>query len=478
MSASWILALDQGTHASRAVLWDGDGQHQATVLRKVELQRPQEGWVEQDAAALLDSLRDAMNEALAIAREAKATVIAAGLATQRSTVVAWDRETGQPLAPALSWQDTRAQAVIDALSDSASLIKARTGLQLSSHYGASKLRWLLDHVPAVHEAARAKHLSVGPLASFLLFHLLEGQPLVCDETNVARTLLWNFRARDWDEELLALFQIPREILPLGHPVIHPYGRLCDSHIPLRVVSGDQNAALYATGRPPADTAAVNVGSGAFALALTATPKSRGSPLLSGIAMSRAEQRDYLLEGTVNGAGAALEYAVRQWGITDPIQLLEPWPECPDGVPIYMNAVSGLGSPWWRAGFTPELSELSDGREYSDACRLAGVAESIVFHLETNLRCLRKAGCRFKSLRISGGLSHIDGFCQRLADLTGLAVVRPQETEATARGIAWLASGESAGWEADEMTHFEPQSNAALKHRYTISIGELEKRLGE
>ncbi len=478
MSARWILALDQGTHASRAVLWGSDGQHYTTVLRKVALSRPKNGWVEQDAGALLNSLHEAMNEALAIVRDKKATVITAGLATQRSTVVAWDRETGQPLAPALSWQDTRGQPVMDARKQAAPLIKAHTGLQLSPHYGASKLHWLLEKVPAVRKAARARRLAMGPLAAFLLFHLLEGRPLLCDESNAARTLLWNLHQRDWDDELLALFQISREILPSGHPVIHSYGHLCGSHIPLCAVSGDQNAALYASGRAPADTAVVNVGTGAFVLALRRTLGGGDSPLLRGIAMSRADGSDYLLEGTVNGAGAALNHAARLWGISDPVGLLDPWPECRNGVPIYLNAVGGLGSPWWRAGFTPELSELSSGRECSEACRLVGVAESILFHLETNLRCLRQAGCRIERLRISGGLSRLHGFSQRLADLTSLPVERPLETEATARGIAWLASGEPAGWETGDITHFVPTPNDALIRRYTVSRDELGKRVGQ
>ncbi len=357
------------------------------------------------------------------------------------------------------------------------MIKARTGLQLSPHYGASKLHWLLKHVPAVGAVARARRLAAGPLASFLLFHLLEGRPLLCDETNAARTLLWNLQRRDWDDELLALFNIPREILPQGHPVIHEYGQLSGSNIPLCAVSGDQNAALYAQGRPLADTAVINVGSGAFALALTEASRSEDSPLLHGIATSGDDSCDFLLEGTVNGAGSALDYAAREWGISDPVQLLEPWPECTDGVPVFLNAVGGLGSPWWQAGFRPELSQISSVDGCSNACRIRGVAESILFHLQINLRCLMDAGCAVGHIRISGGLSRLDGFCQRLADLSGLPVARSQETEATARGIAWLVNREPTGWEPGDFQRFVPRENDALIRRYTLFKGELEQRAG-
>ncbi|MEA3299008.1 MAG: FGGY family carbohydrate kinase [Pseudomonadota bacterium] len=453
------LALDQGTHASRALLFDGRGECLAVAERPVALHRRGDR-VEQDPREILATTRAAMAEVLGSPAARGRVVARAGLATQRSSVVAWDRRTGEPLSPVLSWQDRRAAGWLAGFTPEAGRVRAITGLPLSPHYGASKLRWLLDQTPAVARAQRAGRLAMGPLASYLLFHLVAGGPLVVDDGNAARTLLWDLRQRDWHPGLLDLFGIPRPVLPECRPIRHPFGTLAGTAIPLTAVNGDQNAALHGLGEPQPSVAQINMGTGAFALVPTGSRLVLDDELLGGIASSGPDAVTYSLEGTVNGAGAALAWEEEHWGIGPIAPQLDDWLARPGAPPIFVNTVGGLGSPWWRAG--PDARLEGDGEPWQ---RGVAVAESIVFLLEANLDCLARAGVAPTRLRVSGGLARADGLCQRLADLSGLAVSRPAATEATARGIAWLAAGQPSDWPRPPEDSFTPSANPALGDRY-------------
>ena len=460
----WLLAIDQGTQASRALLLDTRGRVVFQARRPVALRRLDNERVEQDAAELIGTVREVVSAALAHAAASQREIAAAGLATQRSTVVAWDAVSGRPLHAALSWQDTRAQALLHGLRVEGDAIARRTGLRISPHYGASKLRWLLDEVPAVRTAATEGRLCLGPLAAFLLFHLLEGRPFRCDAVNAARTLLCDLDRRDWDTALLARFGLQREWLPECRPVVDDYGQLRDSAIPLRAVTGDQNAALCAAGEPAPREALVNIGTGAFVVAPLGETAQRAPPLLTSLVWSSARDARYLLEGTVNGAGAALSWASERWDLPPPQQALAPWPECSAEQPLFLNTVGGLGSPWWRSGIDPRW--LGARAEASPACQTAAVAESVLFLIQANLDAMSAASVPVAGLRVGGGLAQLDGLCQRLADLSGLPVHRAQETEATARGIAWLAAGRPAHWASPQATHFAAQPAPQLRQRYT------------
>ena len=467
-----IIALDQGTHASRAALWDLRGQLMYAAHRPVKLHRREDGRVEQDAEELLTSLRDALAEVRAWAEAHDNPIRAAGLATQRSTVVAWDRSTGNPLAPAVSWQDTRGADVTAALLDHETEIRNRSGLRLSPHYGASKIAWLLNHEPKVQDAYEADSLVVGPLVSFLLRHLLEEAPCLTDEVNAGRTQLWNLNSRDWDPTLCDWFGIPPAVLPEGRPVESLYGHLAGSAIPVRAVNGDQNSAYFGWGMPPASMAVVNVGTGAFALTNLGPADPAADPaLLTSVARGGSTGCTYLLEGTVNGAGAALDWFAATEKSRAEQPALHPWPACADP-PIFLNSIGGLGSPWWSQAVAPVFIPDAAGA----TCRLAAVAESIVFLLQANLDRLQEVGGTLGSLRISGGLAQADGICQQLANLSGLPVERPEEVEATARGIAWLAAGGPADWAEAAATRFQPQADASLQRRYTQFMTELSQRL--
>jgi len=469
MPAPLTLVIDQGTLGTRALAIDENGQGCAAAYRPITLTRLGPAMVEQDPQEILASVLQVITAVLADATVRRQGIATAGLATQRSSVIAWDKRSGEPLSPVLSWQDRRAAAQLDALRPYAERIKQCTGLPLSPHYGASKLHWCIEHLPAVHRAYQEGYLAFGPLASYLLFNLLRGNPLLVDHANASRTQLWNIRTRDWDPWLLDLFGIPPGHLPQCRPICHPYGILRDADIPLTVVNGDQTAAIYCLGSPQHTTAIVNIGTGAFLLLLTGENLVHHPALLAGLARSGDCGEEYTLEGTVNGAGAALEWACREWNLKDCVRHLPDWLAREEAPPVFINTIGGLGSPWWRSG--PEPSLAGGGEPWQKA---VAVAESILFLLRVNIDAMEKAGREIRCIRISGGLARLDGICRRLADLARRPVYRPAETEATARGTAWLAAGAPRHWpKPGRGRHFAPRENRPLDERFERFLSLLE-----
>ncbi|MCA9930316.1 MAG: hypothetical protein KC419_17655 [Anaerolineales bacterium] len=462
------LVIDQGTHATRALAFDENGRIQASAYAPITLNRISADKIEQDAAEILRSMQQVVAEVLAQPLVKARGIAQAGMATQRSSVVAWDRRTGEPLAPLLSWQDRRMAAWLARFESQAAEIKERNGLPLSPHYGASKLRWLLDAVPAVQQAQHENRLAFGPLAAFLLFHLLQDRPLLVDDANAARTQLWHIDTRDWDPWLLDLFGVPGDLLPACRPIVNNFGLMQAADVPVTAVNGDQNAAVYSLGQPQPGTAIINLGTGAFVLVPTGANRVRHPQLLSGLAGSDAQAGDYTMEGTVNGAGAALSWAAEKWGIANVTAQLDGWLRRAETPPIFLNSIGGLGSPFWRPG--PEPAIVGDGEPWQ---HMVAVAESILFLLQANLDAMQAAGLTINRIQVSGGLANSDALCRRLADLTGCAVYRPTETEATARGAAWLAAGRPSFWpEPEPGSTFVPQDNAGLKERYGRFLSHL------
>ena len=468
MTSELTLVIDQGTHATRALAFDAKGLVVATAHYPIALQRISADRIEQDAQEIVISMHHVIEAVLSDDRVRHRGIARAGMATQRSSVVAWDINTGEALAPMLSWQDRRAAAWLGQFAEQEFEIKERTGLPLSPHYGASKLHWLLENVPTVQQADRDGRLRFGPLASFLLFHLLRERPLLSDHANAGRTLLWNIDSCDWDPWLLDLFGLPLKLLPSCRPIVHDYGLLAAGDIPLTAVNGDQNAAVYNLGRPAPGTAIVNLGTGAFVLVPTGTKRVPHARLLSGLASSDATARDYTIEGTVNGAGAAIKWAADTWQIKDISAQLPAWLDQAQDPPIFLNSIGGLGSPFWQPGPSPRI--IGQGPPWQ---QVVAVAESILFLLQINLEQIAAAGMVVEQIRISGGLANLDGLCQRLADLSGKSVYRPVETEATARGAAWLASGRPSLWPEEKPgAIFNPRPNVALSIRYQLFLDEL------
>lgn len=465
------LCIDQGGHASRALVFDGRGVVHASSLREVGVHVSQPDRVEQDPEELVASLQDSIAEAVVSLGSRADRIASAGIATQRSSIVCWDRHTGAALSPVISWQDRRAHEWLGRLSVHADEIHQRTGLRLSAHYGASKLRWCLDHLPAVAAARREGRLAMGPLASFLLFRLLEEKPLLADPANAARTLLWNLRTQDWDLWLLQQFGVPQEPLPRCASTRHPFGTLHvkGHHIPLTVATGDQSAALFSLGAPSPDAAYINMGTGAFIQRAFHRVPEDATGLLTGMVYRDADRALFVLEGTVNGAGAALQWAEREWGLENLIAQLPAWLERESDIPLFLNGVGGLGSPYWAAEFASHL--VGNGEPWQKA---VAVAESIVFLLQTNLELMQKLPPVPARLVVSGGLARYDGLCQRLSDLSGLALYRPAEHEATARGTAYLLAGFPENWPEEKPgDSFTPKPNQNLARRYKDWCAEMD-----
>ncbi|MFP4610062.1 MAG: FGGY family carbohydrate kinase, partial [Thiohalophilus sp.] len=429
------LCLDQGGHSSRALVFDRQGRQIATARQPLTATRSDDERVEYPAAALLESLQRCLQECLQQLGAARQRLAGAALATQRANIACWDRTDGTPLSPVISWQDRRHHRWLQQFADRADWIHQRTGLALSPHYGASKLRWCLDNLPAVQQAQRDGHLMLGPMAAWLARQLTREAEARADPVNASRTQLWSLQERDWDPALLALFGIPRTLLPPCVPNLSAYGRLAgaDVALPLKLVSGDQAAALYAYGPLRRDTAYINLGTGAFVSRATGAQPLPGAGLLNSLILQDAEQCEYVLEGTVNGAGSALDWLARQQG-RDPFtpEQLAAWlNRAHTSLPLFLNGVSGLGAPYWRADFRSRFIG-GDGEPGQQA---VAVLESILFLLQTNLTCMHRQLTPARRLQVTGGLAHLDSLCQRLADLGQIPVYRPAECEATARGSA-------------------------------------------
>ena len=462
-SKSLFLAIDQGGHASRALVFNIDGDVIARSEHLIETLHPQPHFVEHEAEPLLQSIRDSVNDVIQQLGSKAQFVVAAGLATQRSNVVCWDRHSGKALSPIISWQDTRAHEWLRQLQLDRLDIHKSTGLFPSAHYGASKLRWCLDNLDDVGQAQAEGRLYFGPMSSYLVYHLVEEKNCYADPVNASRTLLWHIHRKDWDQFLLQTFGIDQQALPKCVATSFDYGTLevQGQRIPLTVVTGDQSSALYAYGDLHYDTAYVNVGTGAFVSRPSGYAMLYARRLLTSVIYSDTRDSRYVLEGTVNGAGAAIDWLQQQYPIAGLKGKLPQWLERITDPPLFLNGVAGLASPYWLAEFETELQQ-SDSVE----AKYVAVIESIVFLLNANVQEMMKFASQPQQLQISGGLAQLDGLCQRLADLCRLPIYRPKECEATARGLAYLIANMPTHWpENDHGDWFKPKQNPVLDSRF-------------
>ncbi len=468
----FVLALDQGGHASRAVAFDTRGRELAVAHVPVATSRDGTDVVEQDPVELVRSLQVAAQDACDAETTRALPALSAGLATQRSTIVCWERSNGRALTSAISWQDRRNAAWLERLHPVAAAIREKTGLVLSPHYGASKLRWCLDNVPAVQRAARSNDLAAGPLASFLLARLLEENPVLADPANASRTLLFDPEALDWSQPLLDVFGLARGYLPRCVPTRHGYGHLPVGRrrVGLAACTGDQSAAAFAFGPPRDSVALVNVGTGAFVQRVVPAGVRLPDGLLLSVLRSDAGGATRSHEGTVNGAGSAIDWLAGRVAIDAERALGALTAPPAAGLPLFMNGVGGLGAPFWKPGFPVEFVGSGD-----DLQLLAAVVESIVFLLSVNMEAMRSVAA-LERVVISGGLARCDYLCQALADVNGLVVDRYALQEATARGVAFLAAGEPADWIVPDIERsFAPTANRALAARYARWRSEMAQR---
>ncbi len=474
-----VLALDQGSHASRACLFDASGQLLASAQVPVATVRRGAAEVEQDADELVQSLRSAAAQAVAAARAQPLEIVAAGLAVQRSTIVCCSRAGGRALAPALSWQDHRNAAWLQTLAPHAARIRELTGLPLSAHYGASKLRWCLDHLPLVARAAAAGELLAAPLASYLAMHLHGGpacdaRAARVDAANAGRTLLFDSARLDWSDELLGLFALERAYLPQHAPTRGEWGTLslAGHEVKLCAVTGDQSAVPYAEGAADPATVYVNLGTGAFIQRPLRARPSAPAPLLGSVLSRDAAGAIYSLEGTVNGAGAAVSwFCERERCDEQPLWAALETLDARRALPLFLNGVGGLGSPWWRptleSRFIGEAGDAAGAGEGAGdvLARFAAVVESIAFMIATNATLLEQQGGRPQRVLLAGGMSRSHWLCRRLAALLALPV-QVIAAEASARGVARLAAPAlTAHWPGALARIWQPETDGALQARY-------------
>lgn len=471
MTFSHVIVIDQGTHSTRAIIYDREGAPIFESRESIDLSYIDKYKIEQDGNQILESCRVVISNAAKYLKENKINRVVAALTTQRSTVIAWDSSTGDAISPALSWLDTRAQEYLTDLSLTDEEIKHKTGLPVSPHYGASKLRWLIEHHENVQIAQMQNCLALGPLAAYLIFNLVEHNPSYVDYSNAHRTLLWNMQTKDWDQGLLNAFSLQSSLLPKAIPNAYAYGDLLDIKCPLVFVNGDQNSAVYGYGAYEENTTFVNIGTGGFVLVKSNKP-ILDSKLLGSITYSTNTDFEYSLEGTINGAGAAVSWAKEAWDISN-IESID-WQEVEE-VPIFMNTIGGLGSPWWQSDIKPLFLEDKSYQELSPAQCKAALMESIAFLITYNIQVISQQVIETKSLVVTGGLSSDTYLCQRLADLCKVPVMSSDYKEATSRGAAWLVF-DRPNWESPQYLSFMPREDEAIHSRYQKFITEIERRV--
>jgi glycerol kinase len=445
-----LLALDQGTSSTRSIVFDDTGRIVALAQRELPQHFPQPGWVEHDALQIWADQLATARESLALAGLAARDIAAIGITNQRETTVLWQRRTGQPLHRAIVWQDRRGEPLCAELraQGHAALIRERTGLVVDSYFSATKLRWLLDHVPGARALAEAGELAFGTIDSWLLWQLSGGRVHATDVSNAARTMLFDIGRQRWCPELLALLQIPAAVLPAVHPSSHVFGD-CDAQhlgaaLPLAGVAGDQQAALFGQACFEPGLVKNTYGTGCFMLMHTGTQQQASTHgLITTAAAQPGAQAAYALEGSVFVGGAVVQWlrdGLKAISSSSDVQALAETVPDAGGV-VFVPAFTGLGAPYWDANARGAIVGLSRGSTVAHIARAA--LESIAFQSTALLQAMAQdamasGGTAPRELRVDGGASVNALLMQHQADLLGLPVLRPAVTETTALGAAWLA----------------------------------------
>jgi len=457
---NWYLAIDQGGHASRAIVFDHGGQVIQAAFRPLATQTFGEDRVEHDPHELVESVKQSVTDVLAALGKDAVRVKAAGLATQRSSIVCWHRETGEALSPVISWQDRRASELLAPLDDMQK-VRQRTGLFVNAHYGASKLKWCLQHLPNVRAAYQSNQLVMGPLASFVIRRCCDQSKCVVDPANASRTLLMDYQTASWDRWLCQQMDIDMGLLPTIVPTQFSYGTIRSQglSIPLEICTGDQSAAIFCQGVPSKGHVHINVGTGAFLQCVFSDQTNVSPRLLNSVVYWDTTQRMDVIEGTVNGAGSALQWGAEQFSIDIATVDFVACDRENNAVPIFINGISGLGSPYWRSQQNSYFVEPGNVSQ-----NMLAILESIVFLMAKNWEYFLQS-IQVERVFLSGGVTRWEAFCQRFANLCGVSVYRYADTEATARGVAYLVAEQPSNWYVSELHEFKPQQDLALQARY-------------
>ena len=441
---SFVLSLDQGTTSSRAILFDRDGAVHALAQREFRQIFPRPGWVEHDATEIWATQAGVVHEALAKGRVAAREVAVAGITNQRETTIVWERATGQPIYNAIVWQDRRTAPICDELraAGHAATFARKTGLVLDAYFSGTKLRWILDHVRGARERANRGELAFGTVDAWLVWNMTGGQVHCTDASNASRTLLFDIHTGDWDDELLRILDVPREVLPqvVASSGICGTAKLAGRDVPIAGIAGDQQAALFGQACVSPGLAKNTYGTGCFLLLNTgSTAVASSNNLLTTVAWRRDGRLDYALEGSVFIGGAVV-----QW-LRDGLQIVRSAAEVealaasvPDNGGVYLvPAFAGLGAPHWDSYARGAMFGLTRGATRAHVARAA--LEGIAFQSADVLAAMqRDAGMTLSELRVDGGAAANNLLMQFQADILGVPVVRPRVLETTALGAAYLA----------------------------------------
>ncbi|HWB05057.1 MAG TPA: glycerol kinase GlpK [Verrucomicrobiales bacterium] len=467
-----ILALDQGTTSSRAIVFNHDGSIRAVAQQEFKQIYPQAGWVEHDPNEIWQTQLDTAKAALTKAGLTAADIAGIGITNQRETTVLWDRKTGEPIHNAIVWQDRRTSAFCDALKAAGhtELVQQRAGLVIDAYFSGSKVRWLIDNVPGARERAERGELAFGTIDSWLVWKLTNGARHIIDPSNASRTMLYNLRG-GWDDELLKVLGVPRAILPEVRSSSEIYGETTLLGAPVRIsgIAGDQQAALFGQNCFERGLAKNTYGTGCFMLMnIGAEPQISRHKLLTTVAWQAGGQTEYALEGSVFIGGAVVQWLRDGLGIIKTSAEVEKLAaSVPDSGGVYLvPAFAGLGAPHWDQYARGTITGLTRGTSSAHLARAA--LEGIAFQVADVLEVMKEdSGIAMNGLRVDGGAAANDMLMQFQADLLQAPVVRPKVIETTALGAAYLAglavgfwkdrAEVSRAWQAERT--FEPQMSA-------------------
>jgi glycerol kinase len=451
-----VLALDQGTTSSRAILFDEEGAALGVAQREFRQIYPQPGWVEHDPKEIFRTQREVAREVFQKTGVPVREVMAVGITNQRETTLLWDRQTGEPLHNAVVWQDRRTAPLCRELKEAGaeSLVRERTGLVIDPYFSGTKLAWLLDEVPGARERAERGELAFGTVDTWLVWQLTGNRTHVTDPTNASRTMLFNIHTGDWDEELLRLLRVPRALLPDVHPSAHAFGMLPASVLgePLIIagIAGDQQAALFGQGCHMRGMAKNTYGTGCFMLLHTGDQVVQSQNGLVSTACAQVSGKEYALEGSVFIAGAVVQWLRDEMGFFSSSREIEALANSvlDSGDVFVVPAFTGLGAPYWDPHARGAIVGLTRGTSKAHIARAA--LESIAYQSAEVLEAMQKdSGERLSELRVDGGASANDLLMQFQADLLGVPVVRPKVLETTALGAAYLAGLTVNLWKSRE-----------------------------
>ena len=478
----YVLTLDQGTTSSRAILFNENGNIVSLAQKEFKQIYPQPGWVEHDPMEIWSSQASVITEAILKEKIQASEIAAIGITNQRETTIVWDKETGKPVYNAIVWQDRRTSAQCDLLKEKnlESIIREKTGLVLDAYFSATKIQWILNNVEGAREKAQQGKLAFGTVDSWLIWNLTEGGLHITDVTNASRTMLYNINTLSWDEELLDIFQIPQSMLPDVKSSSEVYGessgQLLGTKVPIAGIAGDQQAALFGHLCNKPGMVKNTYGTGCFMLMnIGDKPILSKNNLITTIAWKVGDKVEYAFEGSIFIAGAVV-----QW-LRDELKIISSAPEIEelasevkDSAGVYLvPAFAGMGAPYWNQYARGSMFGITRGTNRSHIARAA--LESIAFQTMEVLKAMESdCGVTISELRVDGGATQNNLLLQFQSDILKTSVVRPEVTEITAIGAAYLAGLAVGFWKNTEQL----AQQWKIKQRYQPSAEDKEQQIKE